>query len=203
MFLEAISSGDFAFREQYLVAAGYWDMVGISVLILFGLEGFKYLVSQSLGSGAVYFVGICLVNLLGMLICLRHGGDVGRTVAQIYFLDFLNQAFALCILLMAPKLGPVAGGLYFVCRAVVIGLDFAKVSAFITMLFMPNQPGWPSLIPRVKLKRENPSTPEYDWCVRICVILFMFSGGWFAVRNVSYEMVIPAADKGDSNEKKE
>jgi hypothetical protein len=128
-----------------------------------------------------------------MLICLRHGGDVGRTVAQIYFLDFLNQVFGLCVFLATTKSGPVAAGLYFVVRAVIIGLDFARISAFITMLSMPNQSGWPSLIPWIKLKRANPSTPEYDGCVRTCVILSMFIGCWFAARNVPYEAMIPAA----------
>ena len=184
-----VSTPKFVFYEKYLTFKAFWRVIGIAVIILFGLESFKYMVGLSLMNGYLFFIGMCLVNILGGLICLHRGGDVGRTVAQLYFFDFLKEFVLLLVFIAAPDqfTEKVA---YFAGRSIVVGLDFAKAFAFITMLSMPYQSGWPSLIKGISFKRDNPSTPEYDRAVKRGVLITMLIGVWFTWHSVAYESLI-------------
>jgi hypothetical protein len=185
-----VSNEDFEYRDYYWQFRQYWSALGLPTIVLFGLEGSKYLLSDSLKLTPVYyFVGMCLVNLLGLLICLRHRRDVGRTLAQIYLLDFLNQGVGLGLIVI-NNAGPLAAGMYFISRAMLIGLDFAKIIAVLTMLTLPKQQGWPSLIPWVRWRRDNPSTPDYDRFIRLTFGALMLIGMWFAWHGVSYESFV-------------
>ena len=189
-FWRLVSSKDFAYRDYFFVFQRYWKIIGIPALILIGLEGFKLFISTLLGNNVLsYFLSVCLINFLCMLICLGHKQDVGRTLAQLYLFDFLNQVFWLGGHLAIPA-GPLGSAQDFVCRSVLIGLDFSKIVAVLTMLTLPKQQGWPALIPWVRWRRDNPSTADYDSLIRLTFGALMLIGMWFSWRDVSYESFV-------------
>lgn len=166
-----------------------WPLMALAVWTLGGIEGSRYLVGLALQAhGAWFFVGTGLFGLLGFFVCRRHGDDVGVATSQLYLIDFAWHVVGLLICLYLP-VGPMMTFAAFLYKSVNVGLDFAKILAVASLLSLPDQPGWPTLIPFAAPKRKISGNNFYDKIIYVAVALSMVLGGLIVWQGASHVML--------------
>jgi hypothetical protein len=163
-------------------ALAFWTLVALEMPVYF-------LVKLIPMPPINFYIILAITCGIGMLLGKRNGKDVGRTIFQLYMIDGVVQLLGLAVAvhLAGEQLSP---GSLFAWKTLNIGLSFCKILALTSMLAFPDQPGWPSLIPFVKLKRDIVGDPQYDRIIYIGVAAAMLLGAWVTWNKTPYEMAV-------------
>ena len=134
------------------------------------------LLSASSPTPMQHFLFMVAQNVIGMLLAIRHGKDVGRTIAQLYLLDALLAAIGF-VLVFSQQFDSYLPAIVTIWLSATTGLSLCRIFAFVTMLGMPFLPSWPSLIPKVRFERDKFGVSSFDRKIRIAVVMLTLYGG--------------------------
>ena len=111
-----------------------WPHAALAFLTLGALEMPVYLLLVAVPMPDSNFLGVAVLTCVaGMLLSLRHGKDVGHTLAQLYALD-LALHLVLLGAALAMNNGPFSPFAYWAAKTASITLNLWKVLALISML---------------------------------------------------------------------
>jgi hypothetical protein len=126
-----------------------------------------------------YFFGVACVLACGYLIAKKSNEPNAQAISQLYILDIFVHLLAIIVWHLIgpgqPDLDQLAKTIY---DSILASLTCVKILAIFSAAYMRGEPGWPSLIPFIKSRREINATVRQDIKTGFLVFAAVGYGIW-------------------------